>query len=948
MKFERSEAIKSVNVKRILTPIWFYSLLLLHAAETPFTDCLPTNPDDSLDETALRCIYGVSQNQGLWEEGAKLIRGYWDRDPNDPWLPYFLGHFELKFNEARAAETFGKAAAGFHGLSMYLDTMKSLDRQALAYERLGNLAAFDRVMTEIEALQQESNDPILSAYVFQSKANRLLDRGQRLDLVLGLLADAEELAFPDGPHDLQLAILRDQYTVAWDLGLEGLVNRTLTRLTELAEARNSAYDQALAHYRWATLAVLEVPGEATRQEALEKAEFAYEMAESGGSLLIRSLAAILLGKLTRGERRVEYYRKGIEFAEMRNDYPNASAARAWLVSELAESDPDQAKQYLEQMFRDNEHITNARDGVFGWEARMKARWAMLDPAEALESSLYELALIETLRDYQSNDLTQIRLFQIWSRAFLWLSGRLLLENQNDPAFNYLAEAFHLAERVRSRTLLETLDGGAQGAAQKTNEPLEEVLDRKIQHQWQLAATPLKPEDEATKLAELDVLAQRAQTLREDLDETPRQAGGTSLFAELEDVQAALEADEAMLAFQIQPWNDFYDGFGGGAWVLAITRDSVQAFPLPETYQLLSQLELFLGLFENRESFEQAQKVAVLIHQNLLGDALNGLHEDIKRLWLIPDNILHKIPFGVLRAGPEEPTVAENFQLTIIPSATLWLKWRKESGQASNISALSLSDPSLPDSKLTSLTSSLNRDGSGSAQLGRLPFARLEGRALMANMGGSSKLLLGDEASEAFVKKADLKEFGLLHFAAHALAGDELRQDSAVVLAPGDGEDGWLRPNEILNLDLDGQVVVLSACQSASGAIFQGEGVMSLGRAFFQAGAHVVVGSLWKLRDDDAAHLFGAFYKYLGKGLSVSQAMREAQKERMRAGAPVAAWSGVTVLGNGDLVPIPGGRSASIPRHRYLIGAFVVLSLLFGFWLSWRHRHAKATASPGAL
>ena len=69
------------------------------------------------------------------------------------------------------------------------------------------------------------------------------------------------------------------------------------------------------------------------------------------------------------------------------------------------------------------------------------------------------------------------------------------------------------------------------------------------------------------------------------------------------------------------------------------------------------------------------------------------------------------------------------------------------------------------------------------------------------------------------------------------------------------EDGLLQTREIEGLDLEGRIVVLSACQTASGAILGGEGVLSLARAFFEAGAHAVIGSRWPIRDEDAASLF---------------------------------------------------------------------------------------------
>src|SRR5262249_40233625 len=149
----------------------------------------------------------------------------------------------------------------------------------------------------------------------------------------------------------------------------------------------------------------------------------------------------------------------------------------------------------------------------------------------------------------------------------------------------------------------------------------------------------------------------------------------------------------------------------------------------------------------------------------------------------------------------------------------------------------------------------------------LPFARQEGRSVARLLDGST-LWLGDAASEDALKKADLDNFGLLHFAAHAVADEERPERSAILLAPGSaGEDGLLQAREIAGLPLQGRVVVLSTCRSASGSVVRGEGVLSLSRAFFQGGAPAVVASLWPLRDDEAAKLFDSFYRHLAEGLS---------------------------------------------------------------------------------
>jgi CHAT domain-containing protein len=171
------------------------------------------------------------------------------------------------------------------------------------------------------------------------------------------------------------------------------------------------------------------------------------------------------------------------------------------------------------------------------------------------------------------------------------------------------------------------------------------------------------------------------------------------------------------------------------------------------------------------------------------------------------------------------------------------------------------------------------------------------------------VLAGRDASEAALKAADLRRYGVLHLAAHAVVDEERPERSAILLGPGAAaEDGLLQMREIVALRLADPLVVLSACRTAAGTVLEGEGVLGLARAFFQGGARTVVGSLWPLRDDEAERLFAAFYRRLAEGRSVAEALAEAKRERMRRGDPAAAWAGPVVLGDGDARPLrPAAR-----------------------------------------
>jgi CHAT domain-containing protein len=91
--------------------------------------------------------------------------------------------------------------------------------------------------------------------------------------------------------------------------------------------------------------------------------------------------------------------------------------------------------------------------------------------------------------------------------------------------------------------------------------------------------------------------------------------------------------------------------------------------------------------------------------------------------------------------------------------------------------------------------------------------------------------------------------------------------------------GLLTLEELLTVRLDADLVVLSACDTASGPIVRGEGVQSLANAFVEAGARSVIASLWKVADQDAAEIMKAFYRsHLDRGEAPSVALRRAKLE----------------------------------------------------------------------
>jgi CHAT domain-containing protein len=133
-----------------------------------------------------------------------------------------------------------------------------------------------------------------------------------------------------------------------------------------------------------------------------------------------------------------------------------------------------------------------------------------------------------------------------------------------------------------------------------------------------------------------------------------------------------------------------------------------------------------------------------------------------------------------------------------------------------------------------------------------------------------------------LRSFDLSQYRILHFATHAVLGDKVGRFSqpALVLSrrEGKGKEGLLQFSDILELKLNADLVVLSACDTGLGKLREGEGIIGLTRAFLYAGASSTVVSLWKVEDQSTSLLMEQFHLRLKQGVSKAEALRQAKLE----------------------------------------------------------------------
>ena len=162
---------------------------------------------------------------------------------------------------------------------------------------------------------------------------------------------------------------------------------------------------------------------------------------------------------------------------------------------------------------------------------------------------------------------------------------------------------------------------------------------------------------------------------------------------------------------------------------------------------------------------------------------------------------------------------------------------------------------------------------------------------------------GSTASEGLFKKL-AGDSHIIHLATHAFLDDDDPLQSKLVFSEGTvEEDGFLNVYEIYNMDLAARMVVLSACNTGAGMIKNGEGIMSLARAFAYAGVPNIVMTLWTVSDRQSYKLMLGFYRHLISGRSTESALRRAKLDFLEEAEPEYQhpqyWAGFIFVGNPD-------------------------------------------------
>ncbi len=514
---------------------------------------------------------------------------------------------------------------------------------------------------------------------------------------------------------------------------------------------------------------------------------------------------------------------------------------------------------------------------------------------------------------------------------------LLFEQNKDST--HLYRAFEIAEKSKNLSLLEALRtteatqfAGIPDSLLEKEESLRLEIADLNEQRFELELYP-EEDSESTQLSIDSKTFDLQQEYDHLIDLFEKQYPNyyrlkyKRQFVSIPDIQQQLLGERQALV-------EYFAG-DSSIYLFVIRKDGFVAQRIPSSTSLYTQVEQFRNLIDHTpfSSYQEMggdnelANISHQLYQKLLEPVVSNLP---KELIIVPDGILGYLPFEALLSSlPEQsfryrshPYLLHQYQINYISSATL-LEELMEPHKGNASKGLLAIAPYFSMEKSEKLASR-------SDALTHLKYNVPEAKKVKQFIGG--ELLTGERATvQSFIQKA--ADFRLLHLATHAKTNDKSGDYSFLAFSKSSDTmmDVRLYASDIYNLELNAEMVVLSACETGVGELVRGEGFISLARAFTYAGAQSLITTLWSVNDNKTSELIPLFYKNIKLGKRKGEALRQAKltylkKQKDRAAHPFY-WAAFVPYGNMDAINIAS------PISSYLAWGLLVsnILLLLFFW-----------------
>jgi len=348
------------------------------------------------------------------------------------------------------------------------------------------------------------------------------------------------------------------------------------------------------------------------------------------------------------------------------------------------------------------------------------------------------------------------------------------------------------------------------------------------------------------------------------------------------------------------------------YIFVANRKHQQLLAIPVDSAFLTNIKQFRELLamplpsaNARVAFEKFQSTGYELYKTIIEPFIPYLISD--KILISPDNILSYLPFETIPTSPisggmikyrDVDYLMNDFDISYTYSATFIKENEKRDYGISN-NAIAFAPGYLEPVDIQKVLMSRQAE---MGFLPDLPFARQEAEYVSDITGGD--LYLNSEAKES-VFKSESGNYDIIHLAMHTILNDKDPMNSTLIFSPGNDsiDDGYLKTYEVYGIPLKAKMVVLSSCNTGSGHLYSGEGILSLARGFIYSGSQSVAMAMWEIEDRSGTEIVKLFYDNLKKGNSKSVALRKARKAYLKNADQLRShpyfWSAMVIYGNNN-------------------------------------------------
>lgn len=599
---------------------------------------------------------------------------------------------------------------------------------------------------------------------------------------------------------------------------------------------------------------------------------------------------------------LEYYQKSLKMNEPLNNYGLMSETYLSIADVyLSKSDYANALKNAEQAQSYFGKLVGVADNWKLYSTLGRADQGLGRLTDARQNYEKAVSAIENLRaNTVGNEQERQRFLDDKISAYDLLISFLVSQKKT-------VEAFAFAERTKSRALLDVLQNGRVDLS-KAMSAEEKQQERRLKNELvslnaQLTKENSNKPSNKTRLEDLQNQLEKKRLEFEDF-QTRLYAVHPELPVQRAEMKpVSLEESAALLPDNKSALLEYVVS-DDKAFLFVITKDATAKISL-KTYPIDVKQK---DLAQKTESFRSRLAKGDLDFgkdaQDLYNLLLKPAETQLKNktnLIIVPDAALWDLPFQALQTASNRSLV-ETTAVSYAPSLTALREMvKKNKGKNfTDANILAFGNPTVGKE-----TTERVKQVFMSESLEPLP----EAERLVTGLGrlygaGRSKVFVGAEAREE-TAKTESQKYRIVQFAAHGILNDVSPMYSHIVLAQkadNPNEDGLLEAWEMKDLDLNADMVILSACETARGRVSSGEGVIGMSWALFIAGAPTTVASQWKVESSSTTELMLEFHRQLltGKNISKAEALRRASLKLMKMPQykHPSYWAGFVMVGDG--------------------------------------------------